>query len=271
MDTQQVERELTALLHQRADRAMSLANTQQAHRTFQSEVAAQPRTGRRHWVLGAAAAAVVALVVGAALWPSDQVAERGVPAVEGPAATYAANLAAAEGAAAAFAAHDTDMLRPHLEPGQSPLLSFWDTELKQDASWNVEYLLEPCTQSYETYVGTFVFECPYSMHLLGSREVGEGPFPDNRIVVVVKDGKIRSAETMTSSESNGIARYVDAVLMWLEENPPQDSRCAPRSPKACAEFMLKHDENVTSAERPTWDALWQTAIAEYVAATNETG
>ncbi len=227
---------------------MSRTKTEEEYRQFQSAVVGQPRRDLRRWVVAGVAAAVVGLAVGVALWSSDPDREGSqLPAATVPDATSAANLAAAEAVAAAFAAHDTELLAPYLEPGLSPPASTWETEMKRDAAWSVEYLLEPCTQSYETFLNVFVFECPYSLHLLGSREVGQGPFPDNRIVVIAQDGKIQSADTEMRWQTNGISPYLDAVAAWLEENPPTDSRCAPRSPKACATFMNKDEVEVTSS------------------------
>jgi hypothetical protein len=169
--------------------------------------------------------------------------------------TSASNLAAAEAAAAAFVAHDTDLLAPYLDPEVSPPASSWATELKRDAAWGVGYLVEPCRE-----VTTNWFACPFELHLLGSREVGVGPFATNQISVKVRDGKILSAENYKSWRTNGMATHVDSVLAWVKENDPKN-----------ADFLLKEEQAVTAAEWSSWTRLWQQSVAEYVAASNEAG
>jgi hypothetical protein len=259
MDTQQVERDVVAVLHRRAEDAMSHANTQEALQTFQSVAADQPPKSRRLLVVAGVAAAVVALVVGLVLWPSDPLADDVLPAVETPDLTSASELAVAEDVAAAFVAHDLNLLTPHLDPDVSPSLASWAREFMRDKAWNVELRMEPCVVRESPYYMHAV-QCPFSTHLLGSEEVGRGPFFDNQLSVLLKDGKVLSAETDYGWEANGIQPHYDAVMAWVEKNNPQD-----------AEFLLTDEQAVEPNDWPRWSRLWHRSIADYIAATNKSG
>ena len=104
--------------------------------------------------------------------------------------------------------------------------------------------MEPCvvraTMSDHTRI-----ECPYGMHLLGSREVGKGPFTGNKLKVVLKDGKVISAETYNSWQWNGIQEHVESLEAWVEENHPKD-----------ATFLAMDEVEVTAADWPRWARLW---------------
>ena len=178
-NTREVERELTAVLHRHAEDAMNRTNTPVEYRKLQSSVADQARTDRRRWVAGGLAAAVAAAVVGVAVWSSDPVGDRSSPPIaQAPDSTKTADLAAAEGFAAAFAAHDAAAVASYLTPGEEPWLG-WRAGWKRDSVWGVEYLMQPCTKRYNISDST-VFTCPYAMHLLGSREIRRRPIPRQR-------------------------------------------------------------------------------------------
>ncbi len=257
MDTRDIERDVVAVLHRRAAEVISHTNTQEAFRTFQSVVADQPRKSRRFLVMAAVAASLVVLAVGLVLWPSDPLADSIVPAVETPDRTSASDVAVAEDVAAAFVAHDLDRLAPHLEPGVSPSLSSWATEFMRDTAWNVELRMEPCVmRESPNYV--HVIRCAFSTHLLGSEEIGKGPFLGNELFVLVKGGKVTSAETIYGWQSNGIQPHYDAVMAWVEKHNPKN-----------AEFLLTDEQELAPNDWPRWSRLWQRSISDYIAATNE--
>ncbi len=119
--------------------------------------------------------------------------------------------------------------------------------------------MEPCLVTTATSDHTRL-ECAYGMQLLGSRDVGEGPFTGNKLMVLLRDGKVISAETFDSFRWNGIQEHVDSLIAWVEENYPKD-----------ATFMQMDEVDVKASDWPRWARLWTRYTAEYVAATNETG
>jgi hypothetical protein len=130
---------------------------------------------------------------------------------------------------------------------------------QRDAAYRVEYLMQPCTGT-GTSVGATIFTCPYSMHLLGSREVGKGPYRGNTLWVTVADGEVRSADTDMPFETNGMSEHFDAVHDWVANHHPQNHK----------HFLAKDEQYVRPAEWPRWTRLWQQYIKEYIAATNQT-
>ena len=249
-NTREIERELTAVLHRHAEDAMNRTNTQVEHEKFQSVVADQARTDRRRWVAGGVAAGVAAAVVGAALWSSDLGGDSSSPPV---AQAPDADLATAEGFAAAFVAHDAAAAAQYLAPGTEAPWPDWRAEWKRNEAYGVEYLMKPCTE-----LGASVFTCPYAMHLLGSREVGKGPFPDNTLTVTVIDGEVRSADSTIPFETNGVEQHLESVHAWIVENHPKDEP-----------FLMKDEADLRPAEWPRWTRLWKQYTQEYVAATNQ--
>ena len=261
-NTRDVERELTAVLHRHAEDAMRRTNTLAEHRKLQSVVADQPQTDpRRRWVVGGvAAAAVAAAVVGVGVWSADPSEDPSSPPVaQAPDSTGAADIAAAEGLAAAFANHDAAAAASHLALGREEAWFESDAAWKRDAAYSVEYLMKPCTETGSTSVGT-VFTCPYAMHVLGSREVGKGPFRHNILHVTVTDGKVTSADSTIPFETNGVQQHLESVRAWLVENHPKD-----------VPFLMKEEQDVKPTEWPRWTQLWQQYTREYIAATNRAG
>jgi len=270
MNTHEVERELTAVLHRHAEDAMNRTDTPVEHLKFQSVVADEARTDRRRWVVGGVAAAVAAAAVGVALWSSDpggdpsgvpiaQAPDSTGPAAQAPNSTRTANLAAAESFAAAFANHDAAAAAPYLAPGIEEPWPDWRAEWKRNGAYGVEYLMKPCTE-WLTSMDTTSFSCPYAMHLLGSREVGKGPFRYNTLMVHVSDGKVTSADSTIPFETNGVGQHFDEVHAWVAENHPKD-----------APFLQQEEQDVRPGEWPRWTRLWQQYTREYVEATNEAG
>ena len=260
-DTRQLERELTAVLHRHAEDAMKRTNTIVEHQKLQSAVTADqaPTDPRRRWVVGGvAAAAAAAVTVGIALSSPDTAADPSRPPIAQAPETATTDLDAAKGFAAAFADHDPTAAASHLAPGEEPW-GGWRAGWRRDSAWGVEYLMEPCTRKYDMADST-VFDCPFAMHLLGSREVGEGPFRGNILHVTVADGQVTSADSTIPFDTNGVGQHLDSVHAWVAENHPKDDR-----------FLSKAEEDLKAGEWPRWTRLWKQYIREYVAATNEAG
>jgi hypothetical protein len=256
---QEVERELSAVLHRHAEDAMKRTDTLVEHQNLEWIVADQaPRDPRRRWVLGGVAAAVAAGAVGIALAFSDPGEDPSSPPIaQTPDRTEPADLAAAEGFAAAFVDHNVDAAASYLAPGAEEPWPGADRAWKRDAAYRVEYLMQPCTETGSTLDAT-VFTCPYSMHLLGSREVDKGPYRGNTLWVTVADGKVRSADSDMPYETNGMGEHFDAVHTWVADHHPQVYK----------HFLVKDEQDVTPAEWPRWTRLWKFYTWEYVTATN---
>jgi hypothetical protein len=258
MNTREVERELTAVLHRHAEDAMNRTNTRAEHQKLQSVLADQARTGRRRWVVGGLAAAVVAAAVGVVLWSSDSGGHRSSPPpTNAPDSIETTSLAAAEGVAAAFVNHGTAGAAPYLAPGMKAPWAGWPASIRRDLAWGVKYLMEPCAPTTTDSLTT-VFSCPFAMHLLGSREVGKGPFPDNVLNVDVSGGKVTSADSVIPFETNGVLRYLHSIYGWIGENHPKNEH-----------FLLQDEVDVKRADWPRYSELWKQYVREYVAATNE--
>ena len=261
--TRHVERELTAVLHRHAEDAMQRTNTLAEHQKLQSVVADQARTdSRRRWVVGGVAAAALVAVAGGAVGIAFSSSDPGgdpssPPIAQAPDSTGTADLPAAEGFAAAFADHDAAAAASYLAAGTEEPWDDWRAEWKRNAAWGVDYLMKPCTES-STTMDTTTFTCPFAMHLLGSREVGEGPFRGNTLWVAVTDGKVRWAESTIPFETNGVQRQLTSVDAWIAENHPKD-----------APFLQQEEQEVRPAEWPRWTRLWQQYTQEYIAATNK--
>jgi hypothetical protein len=260
-NTRQLERELTAVLHRHAEDAMKHTNTLAEHQKLLSVVADdQARTGpRRRWVAGGVAAAAVAAVTVGITVSSLNIGEdpSSPPVAQAPDSTRSGNRAAAEGFAAAFVDHNPAAAASYLAPGtEEPSL---DAMWQRDSAWAVEYQMKPCTKKYIISDST-VFNCPYAMHLLGSRAVGEGPFRGNILEVVVHDGKVTRMDTVMPFETNGMGQHLDSVHTWVAENHPTDKR-----------FLFQDEQAVRPGEWPRWTQLWKQYIREYIATTNQAG
>jgi hypothetical protein len=117
--------------------------------------------------------------------------------------------------------------------------------------------MRPCTETGTSGDAT-IFNCPYAMHLLGSREVGKGPFRGNVLDVTVADGMVTSADSTMPWETNGMGEHYDAVHAWVADHHPEHKP-----------FLFKDEQDVAPTEWPRWTRLWQQYTQEYVAATNQ--
>lgn len=161
MTSQDVERRLTEVLHDRAEAAMSRTGT---HDQRQELLA---RTGREPTRARPFTAAVTALFWGTGLTDDstapppvqqprpdpDRVAEDFVTAyTSGNAVT-----------AAGYLAPDTVAW-----PG-------WTRHLERDQAWHTEFFVEPCRRGNTNSVGTEVL-CDFALHTARFEELGRGPF-----------------------------------------------------------------------------------------------
>lgn len=253
MTSVDVERRLTEVLHRRAEQAMSRTDTERELRELLSRGSGEPpRTVRRKRFTAVAAAVTAAAAAVAVFWVADLAADRAAePApVQPPAvdplqvterfvAAYASNDAAT---VATLAAEEADLRR-------------WRVAMARDEAWGVEFLLEPCRQMTTNRVGSGVL-CPFSLHLLGSEELGVDRFENATFTVWVnEDGEVFDAEPTWNFERNGMGEHVGAVTSGVLKAHPDE-----------ADFLGLDEQAVPPAELDRWLGLWRTYIQEYVGA-----
>lgn len=232
---------------------MNRAKVQVEDAALQPHVSDPSRSSRRRWVVGLLAAVVVASAAGFAALATNQDQD---PASPTPApvqdSAAAADLAAAQGLADAFVAHDADAAASYLAPGVE-LWEGWRRHFERDAAWSVDAVMEPCVEGPSSTVGTFT--CPFAMDLQGSDEVGSGPFLDNVLSIRVADGEVISADREIPYSTNGVGKHLDAVFTWIEANHPDH-----------VAFLGKDELEVADGRWPAWLDLWKRDLADYVAA-----
>jgi hypothetical protein len=260
MSTQHVERDLVALLHRHAEEAMNDTDTQTELQTFRDTVEGHenPSRTRRRVAIAAAAAVAAAAATAVALWGPGP-AEQPEPAPPVPGQDRVADPETAEAFAAAFADLDADRMADLMADGVQP----WDTwraTLRRDVAWDVERLMQPCRRTAEATEG-IVWTCPYEMHLRGSEEVGRGPFGDNALEVVVKDGEVTFADYTQLPDFNGTTAHLAKVDRWIAENHPEDFAFL-RMDQADRKTV---DMGFSEAEWSRWTQLSQRYTDEYVA------
>jgi hypothetical protein len=261
VSTQNVERDLVALLHRHAEDAMNDTDTQTELQSFRDAAGgptdARPRVPR--WLaIGAAAALGAAAIVAVALWGPGP-AERPEPGPAVPGEDRADVRATAEAFADAYVDLDAARMADLMADGVQPW-DTWRSTLQRDVAYDVERLMQPCRRTAEATEGV-VFTCPYEMHLRGSDEVGRGPFGDNTLDVAVKDGEVTLADYTQLVDVNGVAAHLAKVDRWIAENHPEDVAFL-RSQAASQKTV---DMGLSEAEWSRWTRLTQRYTDEYVA------
>lgn len=259
MSTQHVERDLVAVLHRHAEDAMNDTDTQTELQAFRDAVAGHERQRKTRWrITIAAAAALAAVAVTAfALWSPDPTAKP-EPAPAVPGQDRGAEAATAEAFAAAYADLDADRMADFLADG-AQLWDGWRSSLRRDIAWDAEILMRPCRVTAEATEGR-VYTCPYAMHMRGSEEVGRGPFEDNTLEVVVRDGEVTFADFTRLVDFNGISAHLAKVDRWIAENHPDDAAFL-----KLASAYRDGEVELSEAQWPRWTRLSQRYTDEYVA------
>ena len=262
MSTQNVERELRAVLNRHAEDAMDSTDTHAEHERLNDVLEAEPRTDRRRWAVAvaAAAAAVTAVAVLSTVPGDDGTAPP--PTNHGSAEQLEREAELlAERVVAAYADHDFDAVAAHLKPGIQPQIT-WPglrREVERNRAWNVEYLLGDCTATHQSSIGTFV-ECPTDLHVLYSEEAGVGPFQDNLFSLLVNDGFVVTGEISIPFEFNGTMEHVEAFWAWLVENHPEDTA-----------FLDQDEPDVPAVDWRRWLRLYEKRAGEYGEAMTSEG
>ena len=249
MTSQDVERRLTEVLHRRAGEAMDRTDTEEQLREFLARHDEEhPRAPRRTAVVGAALAA--AAVAAAVFWGADLTSDRTepVPAVEPQPRT----VRVADGFVTAYAEGDVERAASFLAPDAEPW-DTWRSDLARDVAWRAEYLVEPCQELWGNAFDTAVV-CPFDLHVLGSEELGLGPFENGAFTVHVDgQGDVASAEALYNADNNGLEGHVEEVKAWLKRVFPFDYP------------LMKRDyEDLGPGQRVRWSRMWEQHFQKYI-------
>ena len=253
MNTQQVERELAAILQRRAEAAMNQTNTQTELLEFNAEVESRAKRDRRRWVAGGGLAAAAAVVAGFALWPGDGDDDRSGPAGE-PDQQSAEEVA--DGFVQAVADGDVDKAASYVAAGATPWEG-WRADMREEGVGQQDYaVIEPCETAFTSDAGTRV-SCPFSYYLLRSEELGLEPFGNNEFSILVADGKVVSGEIRQDWFNNGQSDLLEAFGAWVRENHPGDWA------------VMNSEQDGSPADQGRSDRLWEQYTQEYVEAQTE--
>ena len=253
MSSLDVERRLTEVLQRRAEVVMSRTDTQEELREFLTRGDPEPQRafGRNRFTAVAAAGVAAAAAATAVFWAADLADDRADPApVQQPAVDA---VQVAEQFVAAYARNDADTVTELA--AEAADLSGWRLYMARDEAWGVQFMFEPCRHATTNEVGTGVV-CPFSLHVMGSEEVGRGPFEDAVFTVWLdEDGGVFDAEPTWNFEYNGMTEHFEEATSWVWAQHPDQ-----------AEFLMLDEPEVPPEQLDHWLALWERYLADYVEA-----
>ena len=254
MSNLDVERRLTEVLHRRAEVVMSRTDTQTELREFLTRGDQEPpRTlGGNRFTAVVAAGVASAAAAAAVFWAAGLSADRPDPApVEEPPPSA---VEVAEKFVTAYATNDVETVAA-LAPPDGDQVQDWRTFMARDAAWGVKFMFEPCRRATDADIGTGVV-CPFALHVLGSEEVGRGPFENATFTVWVNEaGQVFDADPTWNYEYNGMWKHVEEATGWVWAEHPEQ-----------AEFLQLDEPNVPPAQYDRWLNLWREYVADYVEA-----
>ena len=245
MSTREIELELADVLHRHAEDAMVNTDTRSEYERFDERVAGELPRRRRRLVAGALVAS--AATVAAAVWAVDLGSSPG-PGPAQPERTIAERVA--DEFFAAVAAGDTDLAASYVDRGEVRW-SEWESHMRLNDAWHVEYLPQPCEEMSTSAASTLVV-CAFDYHAQGSDELGFGPFGMNALSLRISDQQVVHAEASYNADNNGQAELFKAIGAWVRENHPGDWK-----------FMETAGQTPPVSDR--WYRLWERRIDEYVA------
>ena len=256
MSNLDVERRLTAVLHRRAEVVMSRTDTQEELREFLTRGdPEQPRAfGRTRFTAVVAAGVATAAAAAAGFWTAGLAADDAQPApVQQPAADP---VELTERFVVAYASNDIDTVSELAADGAD--LRGWRVFMARDQAWGMDFMFEPCRQVTTNSVGTGVV-CPFSLHVMGSEQVGRGPFENAVFTVWLNDeGRVFEADTTWNYEYNGMTEHFEKATAWVWSQHPDQ-----------AEFLMLDEPDVPPAQLDRWLGLWERYLQEYVDAHAE--
>jgi hypothetical protein len=215
--------------------------------------------GRHRWpIIAVAAAAVVAIVVGT-LMVADRDSAPTVPAEtvapDVPEATTA-DEEIARGFLDAFVAGDADQAGTYIT--DSAIAEFWGSteEFRGEVAWNAatetEMMINDCEPQAEDPAAGTTLRCGYDLHLMGSDNLGIGPYVDNYWDITIRDGEIVAAAYESPSFGQWNTEMWLPFQLWIKAEHPDD-------------VLVLYTDDTQGARRFTEDALqaWEQRIQDY--------
>jgi hypothetical protein len=158
---------------------------------------------------------------------------------------------------ATYGAHDFDRAVGLLGTDVEIVGSTDVTEWRGHQQWNqaVGFTLADvsCEEGKTTSPATEV-ACAFSLHGLGSEELGHGPY-EGTFDLTVSNGRITRVEETFPFLENGFSDEMwEPFETWVTQHHPDDAQ------------VMYRDDNQSAAEQETELRLWRRNVAEYVAA-----
>lgn len=269
MSATDLERRLADALRQHADEVIAEADTQARHGDLMRELRqlrrssrddevprVQPsRSPRRSWVVGLAAAAAVALVVGLSTLLPQRADD---PQVVAPAADASA-LRVARDFVDAFASFDVERAESLL--AEDAETHIWSTRTGEDV-WRQGFrwleavgartILHSCRLTGTSALGTLV-ECAFDWHTLYSEKLGYGPYVGGLFMFTVDNGKVVWVRQSSMSDQFGVEMW-QPFAKWVKVTHPEDA------PMMYADWPEQSWESLT----PRSIELWRELSREWV-------
>jgi len=264
MNTQEVERLVTAALHADAEDAMSRTSTTEQLESHVEARARDDRNWRRLLAGGALAAVAAAAVLGVVVVRSED-HEGTPPPANQPSSTQVKEAEqTVEGFLGALASFDRAAASTYVAEGAEPTMGgivddshevVWTLRNRWDEAtgWQVT-AVDSCQGRAHTSAEVGV-RCLYTAHQLGSDELGRGPFGGNMFLATVRDGEIVDISLITAHDTNGFADTMwNPFWNWMGKAHPND------------ESRMKAAENPNSSPAQVTSSLelWQRRVQEYV-------
>jgi len=216
--------------------------------------------GRHRWpILAVAAAAVVAIVVGALMF-----ADRDDSAPPVPADTVAPDVPEAttgdeeiaRGFLDALAANDADQAGAFIT--DSAITEVWGSreEFRGEIAWNeatgFKLMVNDCEPLDDDPAAGFTMRCGFNFHMLGSDALGVGPYVDNYWDFTITDGEIVAAANELPFFGPWNTEMWHPFQLWIKAEHPDD-------------VLVLYTDETQGARRFTEDALqaWEQRTQEY--------
>ena len=254
MTTSDLERQLAVVLQRHAEDAMNRTDTgAKLEDLLDGAQEDLRRRRRRTWAAGlVAAAASIALIAAALIFAVNR--DDAVEPVQPTPATPAERVASAF--FDAYMSNDRQRMASYLADNAS-------MQDMSEAAWSrwrlaagFRTLNESCQQQAARPEGTRVV-CSFDFHMLGSNEIGRGPFSGDTLAVTVNNGKIAAAVETNTFLTNGFSDQMwEPFAGWVAAYHPSD-----------AEVMYEDWPSQSSARLTGRSlALWTEHVQNYVAA-----
>jgi hypothetical protein len=263
-----LERRVADVLHHHAEIAMSSTDTETQHRNFTAGIESSEHHRRAAWGIGAVAAAaaiVIALVLGGVAGPSSDKSDTQLPARGRTPVQIATDYVDA------LSAYDATKAARDVAVGDDKL-RFWPGEasLREALAWAkaARFKISPKDCVSDRPVGGMtVVTCQFDWHHLGSDQLGWLP-RGGEFSVRVRDGRIEGASPSMDwpvfglrQDEHGDHPMWPPFRSWLEREHPDDLPAmilvgGSGAPSAAFQAPVYTDESL---------ALWDRYVDDWVA------